>query len=194
MFSSSQAFLRLFSERLRLQNGFAQHAGGGRPVSSVFEPIASPNHRREWHDLSTPADSGNLPGCAERQLSSTALRPHNNLSGVQLEYQLQFRRSELDRTLVSNCCISGFVYVGCYKDVDTDRDLAVLKSDLQDMTPNQCNTECNGYDYFAIQISRCWCGVSYGKHGVAQSQYSGKKNADNLDYEPGEHPPHLQSR
>lgn len=80
---------------------------------------------------------------------------------------------------------SGFVYVGCYKDVDTDRDLAVLKSDVQHMTPNQCNTECNGYDYFAIQISRCWCGVSYGKHGVAQSQYSGRKNADNLDYEPG---------
>lgn len=80
---------------------------------------------------------------------------------------------------------AGFVYVGCYKDVDTDRDLVVLKSDLQDMTPNQCNTECNGYDYFAIQISRCWCGSSYGKHGVAQAQYSGLKNADNLDYEPG---------
>merc|ERR1712070_25233 len=80
---------------------------------------------------------------------------------------------------------AGFTHVGCFKDDPSDRDLPVQKSDDPHMTPDQCNTQCAGYSYFAIQISRCWCGNSYGKHGIAQSQYSGLKNMDNLDYAPG---------
>jgi len=56
---------------------------------------------------------------------------------------------------------AGFSYVGCFRDNPASRDLPVHKQDSVDMTPSTCNTLCAGYDYFAVQITQCYCGNSY---------------------------------
>jgi len=57
---------------------------------------------------------------------------------------------------------AGFAYVGCFRDNPAARDLPVFKQDSVDMTPQTCNLLCAGYDYFAVQITQCYCGNSYG--------------------------------
>jgi len=57
---------------------------------------------------------------------------------------------------------AGFAYVGCYRDSGAARDLPVFKQDSPTMTPSNCNALCAGYDYFAVQISQCYCGNTYG--------------------------------
>jgi len=85
---------------------------------------------------------------------------------------------------------AGFTYVGCYNENPNDRDLPHKARDCGEdpscnMTPQLCNGICAGYHYFAVSITACYCGNEYGKHGKAQSQWTGEKNQDNLDQKPG---------
>merc|ERR1711934_97184 len=76
-----------------------------------------------------------------------------------------FTRSRNEESLISthySMNTAGFSYVGCYRDNPSARDLPVAKQDSVDMTPRLCNSLCNGYDYFAVQITKCYCGNSYG--------------------------------
>jgi len=57
---------------------------------------------------------------------------------------------------------AGFAYVGCYRDSGASRDLPVFKIDKPTLTPSECNDLCAGYDYFAVQITQCYCGNTYG--------------------------------
>jgi len=57
---------------------------------------------------------------------------------------------------------AGFAYVGCFRDDGANRDLRVFKGDAVDMNPNSCNVLCKGYDYFAVQITQCYCDNRYG--------------------------------
>merc|ERR1712070_376862 len=56
---------------------------------------------------------------------------------------------------------AGFSYVGCFRDDGNNRDLPVFKEDSVDMTPSRCNSLCLGFDYFAVQITQCYCGNTY---------------------------------
>jgi len=74
-------------------------------------------------------------------------------------------RSRNEASLIAthyNANTAGFAYVGCYRDNPQNRDLPVVKTDSVDMTPKTCNSLCAGYDYFAVQITQCFCGNSYG--------------------------------
>ena len=58
------------------------------------------------------------------------------------------------------------LYLGCYKD-DSDRDLPNMVASNQ--TPGSCVRLCRekGYLYAGIQYGgQCWCGNTFGKHGV----------------------------
>jgi hypothetical protein len=73
---------------------------------------------------------------------------------------------------------AGFSYVGCFRDNGANRDLEVFKEDSVDMTPHKCNTLCKGYDYFAVQITQCYCDNSYGsvqEPTITEGQLANKK-------------------
>jgi hypothetical protein len=62
-------------------------------------------------------------------------------------------------------------YIGCYVDTP-DRDLAHLAFMGSSTTIKNCREKCGqlGYLYAGLQDGKeCWCGNSYGKHGLASA-------------------------
>ncbi|CAM9098334.1 unnamed protein product [Scytosiphon promiscuus] len=70
----------------------------------------------------------------------------------------------------------GVMYVGCVKDVGSDR---LLDNEYRnsDMTPQMCSAYCEGEDFFGVQYgSECWCGSpdeseDVFRHGSATCDY-----------------------
>jgi len=49
-------------------------------------------------------------------------------------------------------------FVGCYED-HNKRDFSVFKGRCDDMTPNQCESLCSEFEYYALQFhDQCRCG------------------------------------
>ncbi|XP_074649121.1 uncharacterized protein LOC141904433 [Tubulanus polymorphus] len=77
------------------------------------------------------------------------------------------------------------IYIGCYIDFSTDRDLLNEWETTTPMDTRKCLTECQtrGYVYAGLQYSEeCFCGRSYGKHGGRRADTEcGMKCAGNSD-------------
>ena len=60
-----------------------------------------------------------------------------------------------------NCDGYNPIYVGCYSDSKSDRDLPMFLGNGHDKS--SCNRACKDYTYFGLQYhSECWCGHAYG--------------------------------
>lgn len=71
-----------------------------------------------------------------------------------------------------HCEVRGSTYLGCFVDDKNDRDLPELLLNDHDGTTNDvdsCIALCknDGYAFAGLQYGKeCWCGNSYGKHGI----------------------------
>ena len=66
------------------------------------------------------------------------------------------------------------MYLGCYKDSETSRDVNGALVTLTPMTVEKCATQCqsSGYPYAAMQLGdMCFCGNSYGSLGLTVGKY-----------------------
>jgi len=67
------------------------------------------------------------------------------------------------------------MYLGCFKDSDTGRDISGPQVTLPQLTVEKCATQCHtsGYPYAGLQMgTMCFCGESYGSLGLSISKYS----------------------
>ena len=79
-------------------------------------------------------------------------------------------------------CCSGtdageYVYLGCFEDSATTRDVTGPQATLAAVTVDKCATQCrsSGYPYAALQMgTMCFCGSSYGSLGpsIRKSAYA----------------------
>ena len=62
------------------------------------------------------------------------------------------------------------VYVGCFADDPSNRDLPISTAALEGGDRQaSCAGQCAGYEYMGLQWqSECFCGNSYGSHGSAE--------------------------
>jgi len=75
-----------------------------------------------------------------------------------------------------------YEYVGCFGDLNEDRDLPVQMKGRHHRGKHidivGCSTLCSGYKFFARQHrGKCFCGNSYGKHGPAVGCNCDRANA-----------------
>jgi len=66
------------------------------------------------------------------------------------------------------------MYLGCFKDSETSRDLSGSQVELPQLTVEKCTTQCRstGYPYAALQMGRmCFCDHSYGSLGLSISKW-----------------------
>ena len=60
------------------------------------------------------------------------------------------------------------MYLGCFSDSETSRDVTGPQVTLPELTVEKCTTQCQsgGYPYAALQMGiMCFCGSSYGSLG-----------------------------
>jgi len=61
-----------------------------------------------------------------------------------------------------------YMYLGCFEDSATARDVNGPEVTLPDITKEKCTVQCHssGYPYAALQMGAiCFCGASYGSLG-----------------------------
>jgi len=67
------------------------------------------------------------------------------------------------------------MYLGCFKDSETSRDISGPHVTIADLSVEKCATQCqsSGYPYAGLQMaSVCFCGNSYGSLGLSISKYN----------------------
>jgi len=77
-----------------------------------------------------------------------------------------FKMTSRDVSMWRDCNrLAGPRFLGCYKDDVSDRDLRVQ---MPEGDKASCMIHCADFEYFGRQFeSECFCGNSYGKHGIA---------------------------
>lgn len=58
-----------------------------------------------------------------------------------------FRRSAIEKRVTPATTVSGWSYIGCYKDNGNDRTLSGSKEITSTMTPSACVAYCSGLGY-----------------------------------------------
>ena len=162
-----------------------------RNTNVVYHLVATSKKDRQWALLFTGKLGAISVGghtARMRGIHSGTVFIHymSNLILVVATYSPYSNAVSMKKENDNNYIIPNFL--GCYKDSVSNRDLPVVK-EITGMVRGKipiaseiCSCECKGFKYFGLQNGgECFCGNSFGTHGVDTGNICKKKCLSNDD-------------